>query len=85
MTIGNESFESSDSDRFEFDAKGASGFALSLLWADTSADGWERRGFRDDGISAFKVIFFDLLDEGRDVDMDRALIDAWFGWAVEAP
>ena len=60
------------------------GFALnSMDGADVEALDIART-LNNNGISAFKIILFDLLNEGRDIDMDRALRDAWFGRAIKA-
>ena len=58
--------------------------ALVLLRADAAADGGEHGLLADDVQGAAVVLRADLLDELRDVDVDRAALDAERALAVHA-
>ena len=84
VPVSDESLETSDSYRLEFDAECALALALCFLWADTSADCWERRGLVDDLVCTLDVILLQAADEVWDCDVDRAALDTWPVLAVQA-
>ena len=84
LPVGDKALESSDGDRFIFDAEDADFFALLLLGADASADGGQGVGFLDFHGGFGEAAFADELDEGGDVVVDGASLDATGLFAPEA-
>ena len=82
--VADEALEPSDGDRLQRVAHRAHAFALVLLRAHSAADRRQQVGVGDDVVSAVIVLLGDFLDEGRDVDADRAPAHAGFVGALHA-
>ena len=72
MPVCNKALQTADTDRIAFDASGAGAFTLGFLRTDTTADSGQRTIFTDDLISAFIILFFDLIDKAWNIDSNWA-------------
>ena len=84
MPVSGKALQTADGDGFALHAANAFAFALRLLRADTTANSGQGRGLRQNLIGFFKLARFDLLDEGRDINGNRAAADAGLVAAVQA-
>ena len=82
--VADEALELADSNGLALLAADALALALVLLRADAAADGGEHGLLADDVQGAAVVLRANLLDELRDVDVDRAALDAERALAVHA-
>ena len=76
LPVGGKALEPPDGDRFDFLADDTGGFALVFLLADAPADRRHEVVLLDDLVGQLVVAVHDRLNESRDVDVDRAAVDA---------
>ena len=76
VPVSDETFETTDRDRFALDAEHALAFALIFLWANAAADGWQT-GVGFQALSGFgEIAFGERSNKVRNVNMHRAAFDA---------
>ena len=63
VPVGDKALETANADGLALDAADALALALVLLRADTSADGGQCAGLRNDVVGGLKVALGDVLDE----------------------
>jgi hypothetical protein len=78
LPIGAKALQAANGHRFEASGQRAHTLALILLRTDTAANSRERIVFLDYGDGLSKLTILHVFDESRDVDADRASLDARF-------
>ena len=77
LVVGDIALQVADGYGFFLEAEGVDTLALTLLLlrTDTTTDCRERAGLTDDANGLKHLTFLDELDEGRDMNADRATLD----------
>ena len=77
LVVGDIALKVADGDGFFLEAEGVDTLALTLLLlrTDATTDCGELAGLTDDTNGLKHLTFLDELDEGRDMNADRATLD----------